>query len=245
VNSSHLDPSRVDPLLVDSSLAYKGLTHATVLAALKANHFTALVTALDQGIDIRFEGDALQLAVWRHSAGSARDLKIDTVLLAQAINQHFPGVFEQFDCTFFDPLSPNHSQRATLKMSKLSAFAHDKIDDEQLLCAVQLGSERDSSVRERYEGLSYSQILDQSAVLEGAYSDERKELSDELTTLKANGYDVNQATRQFFALEDLVRTRQYERITAAFARTRQCIAEAVAKAQGISVASSRMGNWQR
>jgi hypothetical protein len=110
---------------------------------------------------------------------------------------------------------------------------------------TQTQTKNNLSLADRYRHLSYREILDQSPVLEGAYAPERKELSDELTTLKANGYDVNQATRQFFALEDLVRTRQYAQLTAAFAKTRQSIAEAVAQAQGISVASSRTINWQR
>jgi hypothetical protein len=227
----------------DPSFWYRGLTHDTVLAALQSNHDAALVAALSQGADVKFDGDTLHLAIW--SRGCPRDLRADTVLLALTVDQHFHGVFEEFDCSFFDPLAPCCSQRAALKLSKLCAFGRGKPGREQLLGAVQLGSERDDNVNERYQGLSYRQILDQSAVLEGAYAAERKELSDELTTLKANGYDVNEATRQFFALEDLVRTRQYKELLAAFARTRQSIAEAVAKAQGISVATSRTQNWQR
>ncbi len=170
---------------------------------------------------------------------------MDTVLLAQAIDQHFHGVFEQFDCHFYDSLAPGRCRRAILKLSEISAFARGQVNQAHLINSVELVSERNSSVAERYQGLSYRQILEQSVVLDGAYGAERKELSDELTTLKANGYDVDQATRQFLAMEDLIRTKQYALITAAFERTRQCMAESVARAQGIGVASSRTKDWQR
>jgi hypothetical protein len=228
-------------IAVDPALSYRGLTPDAVLAALRANHFAAL----EQGADVRFEGDTLKLAIWSPASGGEHKLRVDTVLLAQAIERQFPGVFETFECSFCQSREPGRSRRAQLKTGKIADYARAKITEDELLQAVTMTSERMSTVGELYQDLSYRQILDKSVVLDGAYSAERKELSDELTTLKANGYDVNQATRQFLAMEDLVRTKQYSSITAAFARTRQCIAESVAKAQGVSVASSRTINWQR
>ena len=146
---------------------------------------------------------------------------------------------------FFSPQYPAKSQRAALKLSALHDFAQDKLTAKQLVDSVQLTFERDRSLAERYQNLTYQQILEQGPVSAGAYESERKELSDELTTLKANGYDVKQATRQFLALEDLVRTKQYGQLTPAFDRTKKSIADAVANAQGINVASSRTKDWQR
>ena len=105
------------------------------------------------------------------------------------------------------------------------------------------------SVNELYRHLTYRQILDQEPPSAeshaAAYGAERKELSDQLTTLRANGYDVKQATGQFFAIDDLLRTRRYDQLPAALSRTRQCIADTASSAQNISVASSRTKNWQR
>jgi len=225
----------------DPSLIYRGLTHDTILTALKANPYVSL----DQGADVKFDGATLQLALWSDRRASERDQKIDAVLLARTVERQFPGVFEEYHCSFFDPRSPGHSRLVSVKTPLLSEFGQGKISREELLQTVPMVDERGTSLSERYAGLSYRQILQESPVLEGTYAAERKELSDQLTTLKANGYDVNQATRQFFALEDLVRTRQYAQLSQAFAKTRQCIAAAVAKAPNISVASSRTKNWQR
>jgi len=232
------EPSSLAP---DQFLSYRGLTHDTVLTALTANPYVSLA----QGADVKFDGDSLRLAIWQHPGASPRDLKIDAVLLAHTVSQHFPGVFERLDCSFFDANITGQSRRVAVKLAELKAFALGKLGPEPFLAGVLLSGETCVSVAERYQGLSYRQILDQDPVLDGSFAVERKELSDELTTLKANGYDVSQATRQFFALEDLVRTRQYAQLPLAFTRTHQCISEAVAQAQGISVASSRTKYWQR
>jgi len=221
------------------------LTSAALLSVLHDNPYASLVG----GDDVSVSGGTVKLAVWAHCTAAVSDLKTDAVMLAQAVGRHFPDQFDKLDCSFFDcSFAADGSlpfARVSVKQSDLAAFARGGMSREKLLETVSLTADREPSVAEKYKALTYRQILDQNLVVPGAYGTERKELCDQLTTLKANGYDVNQATRQFFALEDLVRTKQYARLSVAFAQTRKCIAESVAGAQGVSVATSRTLNWQR
>jgi len=221
------------------------LTSAALLSLLRGNPYASLVG----GDDVSVAGGTVRLAVWAHCTAGINDLKADAVMLAQAVGRHFPDQFDKLECSFFDCSFASGGSlpfaSVSVKESDLIAFARGRMSHEKLLQTVSLTAERESSVAEKYRALTYRQILDQNLVVPGAYGTERKELCDQLTTLKANGYDVNQATRQFFALEDLVRTKQYDRLSGAFAQTRKCIAESVAGAQGVSVATSRTLNWQR
>jgi len=219
----------------------KPLSSADVLGALRGNSYVALA----DGAPVTVDGKVIRLAVADHSIADARELKIDAVMLARDLGRKFPGSFEIFECTFFESAQPARSVVISVKHSRLMAFAAGRISNVDLLESVSLTEERPPSLAEKYRHLSYRQILDQNPIVSGAYAAERKELCDQLTTLQANGYDVNQATRQFLALEDMVRTKHYGRLLEAFARTRQCIAESLAKAQGVSVATSRTVNWQR
>ncbi|MBS1999764.1 MAG: hypothetical protein JSS86_25765 [Cyanobacteria bacterium SZAS LIN-2] len=207
-----------------------------------------VTAALPNGqVDVVKDGRRLSVVVWGRRKLSVRDLKLEALMLATAVGRQYPGAFETVDCLYKETSSPGSSLRLVVKEADLPAYARGEISNLELLSAVAAVSERNPTVGEKYKGLSYRQILDQNSVVAGVCAAERKELCDQLTTLQANGYDVTQATRQFFALEDLVRTGQCAsaQLSAAFNRTRQCIAESVAKAQGVSVASSRMTNWQR
>jgi hypothetical protein len=211
------------------------------MAALRACHFAAL----DQGADVRFDGDTLCLTVSVRRPLNQHNLRVDAVLLAQAIDQHFHGVFETVDCCFYDSAQPDIVCRGRISLASLADYGRGILTDGELLKAVALDRPHRQSLGERYQGLGYKQILEQSILAGGAYGNERKEMLDQLTTMAANGYDVGQATRQFLALEDLLRTGQYSRLSQAILRTRQAIAQSAAKAPGMSVASSRTINWQR
>ena len=200
---------------------------------------------LSDSADVVVEGTRVRLTVRDHSIADARELKIDAIMLARDLGRQYPGSFENFECTFFESAEAGRSVKISVRQSRLMAFAAGRISNVELLESVSLTEERLPTLAEKYRHLSYRQILEENPIVSGAYAAERKELCDQLTTLQANGYDVNQATRQFLALEDMVRTKHYGRLLEAFAQTRQCIAESLAKAPGVSVATSRTVNWQR
>jgi hypothetical protein len=236
----------VNPRLKDGNLS-----RAAVLSALQSNHSECL----QRGVDVQFVDASLLIALWQPShftshpsMAADRTLRQQALSLACTIDQHFPGVFDEVQCAFFAAQAPDTARTYFVK-TNLCRQSHDAKGAP--LAEIPVVCDEGPSVAEVYGHLSYRQILERSPVLvaqsgpAGLWGAERKELSDQLTTLRANGYDVSQATGQLCAIEDLVRTRRYDLLPQAFASTRQSLAQTVSNAQKISVASSRTQNWQR
>ncbi|MBU6454648.1 MAG: hypothetical protein KGS72_22965 [Cyanobacteria bacterium REEB67] len=252
--AKHL-PHAAGDHLPNARLSDGYLSRTAVLSALQSNHSECL----QRGVDVQFVDASLLIALWQPAslasppaptvASINRSLSEQAFSLAKTVYGRFPGVFDEVQCAFFDTQAPDTARTYFIKSSWFHAHAAGAKG--ALLADMPVVSDEGPSLAEVYGKLSYRQILDRSPATEaqsgpaGLWSAERKELSDQLTTLRANGYDVSQATGQLCAIEDLVRTRHYDLLPQAFARTRQCLAQTVSNAQKISVASSRTQNWQR
>ena len=175
--------------VTDPGLAYRGLTHDTVLAALRHSGSSSASLSVARGADIKFEGASLLVALWDKpgesltESANRRDQKIVAVDLAEAINRHFPAVFDQFECSFFDLDAPSYSRHVIVKMAQLVAFNAGKLNRADFLNSVSIAAEHDAGIREAYKDMTYSQILAQNPIGNGPYAAERKELSEQLTTL--------------------------------------------------------------
>jgi hypothetical protein len=232
------------------SCTHEDLSEACIMSVLRKNIAVRQYGDLTAGLEVRFNGESLELARWQDSTQNDKQIKQQAAAMAAAIDGHFAGVFEAVDCFFFDAHEPSAVRRAHISLSAFKASTTPSVAQLAEVCL--LSRERAVSLSDLYKTQTYRQILQQAPVLEGTFSAERKELSEQLITLKANGYDVNQAMGQFFAVEDLVRTRNYENVYQALATTRQSITSAVARAKtpqwqnpNTSVASSRTEGWQR
>jgi hypothetical protein len=245
------------------------LVHATVPAALVvgglffgptavANEITqfdlSLANLLKHDRDVPLAADPLVecrgrqvvIAIYQNPQAGLRDLKIDAVLLSRTLALHQPSGGNLFDSTvfhFYSTRDQAHFTEVKVDLKDLKRFALGRLSREALLARVELKQCAGEDLKATYGNMSYSQIVGNSQVVSGIYMSERKDMLAHILSLKANGYDVRVAERQFLKMEDTVRNRDKVGFDLAYHQLENSIA-AVPEA-GAKVRLASEDSWQR
>lgn len=160
-------------------------------------------------VEVSSEGREIAVHIYKDARAKSADLKIDTILIAQVLKERFGGRFEQVRVYFFDALRAQSMGFAIDRLS-IQRFSCGELSESGILALVaQVNSESAglSSLRKQLAHHSYSQIVEETQVLPGALRPQREEAYRAITRLAAQGADVSDLQRQFFAMEDQLRQR--------------------------------------
>lgn len=150
---------------------------------------------------VRIIGGRLRLSLYQDPRAQIKDLKINSILLSKELSDAFPDAFDSYIFSYFPVAAQNCYTEVVVAKRDLALFASRKLTKDEILARVTLEPFLANSLKSRYQALSYYEILN--------YSDNQnsKDFKQRILTLKANGYDVSAAERQFLKMEDLARNK--------------------------------------
>lgn len=189
-------------------------------------------------------GRAVFIAVYQNPRAGLRDLKIDAVLLARTIWQAHPDKFDSFTFHFYGVRDQAHFTEVVVPSLDLKMFAGKRLSQAELLAGIGLRVCQVEDLKVRYGDKSYGDIIGGVQVVSGIYMSERKELLARIISLRANGYDVRGAERQFLKVEDTVRNRDKAGFDLAYHQLENSIA-AIVRDPGTKVRLASEEQWQR
>jgi len=222
---------------------------AAVVHCLEQNKFLHMVGKAQAVVD----GPRLLIALYQDPRANIRDLKINSVLLAKGLADQFGASFDQYIFSHFPLAEQSLYCQATLSRGDLELFAQGKLSNDQLLSRVKVEPFLAASLKRRYQGLSYAEIICEERVVE-SYDDnrnrDRKEIKARILSLKRSGYDVSVAERQFLKIEDFVRRHEnfdQSDYAAAWHAIELCLQESVNNGtlRKVKIASDEGSSWQR
>lgn len=191
---------------------------------------------------VQCRGRTVEVAVYQDPRADFRDLKIDAVLLSRTLEASLPGQFDQAVFNFYLPRDQAHFSQVTVNFGDLKRYGDGQLSRYLLLKQTVLSLHTVDGIKAAYSSLSYDKIIDPAQVVSGIYMSERKEMLKLILSLKANGYDVVAAERQFLKMEDTVRNRDKVGFELAYHQTERTIA-AINRASKVRLASE--DSWQR
>lgn len=171
----------------------------------------------------KIDGGCLELSLYQDPRAHIKDLKINSILLSKELTDAFPDAFETYVFAYFPVVSQNCYTQVIVAKRDLLLFASGKLNNSEVLSRVTLEPFLANSLKSRYQGLSYNEILN--------YSDNEnsKEIKQRILSLKASGYDVSGAERQFLKMEDLARNKDEAAFEEAKVSLAKCLSDAPGK----------------
>lgn len=162
-------------------------------------------------VEIAQEEDGLVFSLYRHPKANLQDLKIDTVLLAKVVQDSglLPPSCKHLRILFFPREEQSRFTETRADFDQVSKYGCGRLTQSALLASVSAQDVAVPPLSERFANLSYRQII-ANPVVSGAWESERSAMLARLDSLRAQGYDVSLAMRQFLKVEDFVRRKQYE-----------------------------------
>ena len=169
----------------------------------------------------KIEGKSLELSLYQDPRAHVRDLKINSILLTKELNDAFPDAFETFVFSYFPVAAQGSYTQVVVAKRDLLLFASRRLSNSEILARVTLEPFLVNSLKSRYQALSYGEILN--------YSDNQnsKEIKQRILSLKASGYDVAGAERQFLKMEDLARNKDEAACEEARGALAKCLDQSV------------------
>lgn len=167
------------------------------------------------------EAGSLQLSLYQDPRAHVKDLKINSILLSKELTDAFPQAFDRYVFFYFPVVAQSCYTQVVVAKSDLLLFANRKLSNSEILSRVTLEPYLTNSLKDRYQALSYAEILN--------YSDNEnsKEIKQRILSLKASGYDVRGAERQFLKMEDLARNKDEVACEEAKVALAKCLDESV------------------
>lgn len=212
-------------LLCLGSLSVFTALSAYCQEAAEVSHCLKRSKYVSQAATARFkiEGDCLELGLYHDPRARVKDLKINSILLSKELTDAFPDAFETYVFAYFPVVSQNCYTQVVVAKRDLLLFASGKLNNSEVLSRVTLEPFLANSLKSRYQGLSYNEILN--------YSDNEnsKEIKQRILSLKASGYDVSGAERQFLKMEDLARNKDEVAYEEARVSLAKCLSDAPGK----------------
>lgn len=162
-------------------------------------------------VEIGQEEDGLTLTLYRHPKANLKDLKIDTAVLAKVMLDSglLPESAKHLRVLFFLRENQGSYTETKVEFDRVDRYDRGKLSQSALLTSVGIAKVAVPPLSERFANLSYRQII-ANPVVSGAWYVERSAMFERLDSLRAQGYDVNLAMRQFLKVEDFVRRKQYD-----------------------------------
>jgi hypothetical protein len=192
---------------------------AAISQCLKSSKFVSQAATAQ----FKIEGGCLELSLYQDPRAHVKDLKINSILLSKELNDAFPAAFDSYIFAYFPVVSQNCYTQVVVEKRDLLLFASGKLTNSEILSRVTLEPFLANSLKSRYQGLSYGEILN--------YSDNEnsKEIKQRILSLKASGYDVAAAERQFLKMEDLARNKDEVAYEEARVSLAKCLSDAPGK----------------
>ncbi|MFA7336415.1 MAG: hypothetical protein WC028_06490 [Candidatus Obscuribacterales bacterium] len=192
---------------------------AAISQCLKSSKYVSQAATAQFKID----GGCLELSLYQDPRAHIKDLKINSILLSKELNDAFPDAFETYVFAYFPVVSQNCYTQVVVAKRDLLLFASGKLTKSEILSRVTLEPFLANSLKNRYQGLSYGEILN--------YSDNEnsKEIKQRILSLKSSGYDVAAAERQFLKMEDLARNKDEAAFEEAKVSLAKCLSDAPGK----------------
>ncbi len=190
---------------------------AAISHCLKSSKFVSQAATARFKID----GGCLELSLYQDQRAHIKDLKINSILLSKELNDASPDAFDTFVFSYFPVVSQNCYTQVSVAKRDLLLFASGKLTKSEILARVTLEPFLATSLKSRYQGLSYAEILNYSA------NENSKEIKQRILSLKASGYDVSAAERQFLKMEDLARNKDQTACEEARVTLAQCLERSV------------------
>jgi hypothetical protein len=192
---------------------------AAISQCLKSSKYVSQAATAQFKID----GGCLELSLYQDPRAHIKDLKINSILLSKELNDAFPDAFDSYVFSYFPVVSQNCYTQVVVAKRDLLLFASGKLTKSEILSRVTLEPFLANSLKNRYQGLSYGEILN--------YSDNEnsKEIKQRILSLKSSGYDVAAAERQFLKMEDLARNKDEAAFEEAKVSLAKCLSDAPGK----------------
>jgi len=239
------------PAAFSGSVVYcQEISEAAIVDCLNANTYVTLLGKAHAKID----GRQLSVALYQDPRATITDLKINSVLLAKGLFDRYADTFDSFVFSYFPLSAQSNYCEAKVNRADIEDFAHGALSHAQLLRRIAVEPFLAASLKRRYQSLSYAEIIGENQVVDGVngpHSKDRKEIKARILSLKASGYDVSVAERQFLKMEDLVRRKDrfdYADYEAASKDVELCLQDSINNGTAprkIRLASDERSLWQR
>jgi hypothetical protein len=221
---------------------------AEVLDCLKKSKLADLIG----GAQVTFAANEVRVAIYQDPRCTVNDLKINSALLAKELRSRFKSRFSTYAFVYFPLKSQNVYNEVVVTANLIDDFDSGVLSKEALLARITVEpfvANAAGRLALRYRELSYQQILAGGLMAASGEFKERelrKDKLDRILSLKASGYDVRNAERQFLLMEDFIRNKDYVGYEAASHAVEICLEDCrYQKSSKIKLASDERALWQR
>lgn len=156
-------------------------------------------------------GSTVSVSLYRHPASSDTDLKIDAVLMANALSKNFDQMVTELSVHFFENEGQQNFSTVVVETSLVRQYGSGAISQDALLSSLDVVSRKGntSESASHYRTMSYQQIMAPSAVVGDYMKKERQDLWRELENLEKQGYDISLTRAHALAMEDAARRHDW------------------------------------
>lgn len=157
-------------------------------------------------------GSTVSVSLYRHPGSSETDLKIDAVLMANALSKHFDQMVTELRTHFFE--SDGHQTFCTVvvPISLVRQYGGGAISQSALLASLRVVKDQSEEIASHYRTMSYKQIMAPSAVVGDYMKKERQEVWRDLESLEKQGYDISLSRAHALAMEDAARRHDWNSV---------------------------------
>lgn len=157
-------------------------------------------------------GSTVSVSLYRHPGSSETDLKIDGVLMANALSKHFDQMITELRAHFFDSDGQQGFYTVVVPTSLVRHYGTGVISQSMLLASLRVVKDQSSEIASNYRAMSYKQIMAPSAVIGDYMKKERQELWRDLESLEKQGYDISISRAHALAMEDAARRHDWNTV---------------------------------
>lgn len=219
-----------------------------VLACLKKSKYADVIG----GAQVTFNGREVRVAIYKDPRSLVSDLKINSALLANELRKRFSGRFDTYAFVYFPLKSQNVCTEVVVTADIVDKFDRGACTRAELLAAISVEpfvANAAGRLALQFRNKSYEEILAGGLMAASGDAKERelrKDKLDRILSLKASGYDVRSAERQFLLMEDFIRNKDYVSYEAASHAVELVLEDCrYQKSPKIKLASDERALWQR
>lgn len=157
-------------------------------------------------------GSTVSVSLYRHPRSSETDLKIDAVLMANALSKEFDQMITELRAHFFEDDGQQSFCTIIVPTPLVRQYGSGAISQAALLSALSVVKGNPNDIASHYRTMSYQQIMAPSAVVGEYMKKEREELWRDLENLEKQGYDISTSRAHALAMEDAARRREWHTV---------------------------------
>ncbi len=155
-------------------------------------------------------GSTVSVSLYRHPKSSETDLKIDAVLMANALSKEFDQMITELRAHFFEDDGQQSFYTVIVPTALVRQYGSGEISQAALLSALSVVRGNPNDIASHYRSMSYQQIMAPSAVVGDYMKRERQEVWRDLENLEKQGYDISTTRAHALAMEDAARRHDWQ-----------------------------------